>query len=100
MMEKISDFEFPSSPGRAFEALPFRYKTLLDFEMNYGRISSRHPSNYVIYQLKFSELATHIFKEKRWSFVRESRELYVNLERNGYDRRASWPMVANKKTLH
>jgi len=48
--------------------LPFRYKTLADFKLSYAG----GPLNYVVYQLKFGELASIIFEEKRWSFVSES----------------------------
>ncbi len=89
MKERLPDIEYPNWGKIAFAILPFRNKTLEDFEMSYGG----GPANYFAYQLKFGELASIIFEEKKWEFVSESLELYDSLAKSGLDAESAFPIV-------
>lgn len=95
MKEKLPNMEYPTWGNIAFTFLPFRNKTLQDFDISYGG----GPVNYVVYQLKFGELASVIFEEKKWSFVSESLELYDSLAKSGHDARSAFPIVISEISL-
>jgi hypothetical protein len=75
MLEKMPDWQLPSSIGTLFKYLPFKYKSLNDFEKNNPRID---PLNYSIYEAKFEELAFNIFKKRGWCFMSD----YIKRFRN------------------
>jgi hypothetical protein len=66
MLERMPDWQLPLSKGTLFKYLPFKYKSLSDFEKNNSRID---PLNLIIYEAKFEELAFNIFKKRGWSFM-------------------------------
>jgi len=76
MLEKISDWQLPSSIGTLFKYLPFKYKSLNDFEKNNPRID---PLNYFIYEAKFEELAFNIFKKRGWGFMSDYIKRFRNI---------------------
>ncbi|MFY0689301.1 MAG: hypothetical protein JXQ90_19175 [Cyclobacteriaceae bacterium] len=91
LIEVMGVNAFPESSGSMFTYLPFRYKTLIDFELQYSKLPK---TNYVGFQAKFSELAFTVFNDKGWSFVSELDQLYDSLaNKEGLDRRASFPVV-------
>ena len=75
MVETIPGFQYPDLASTLWKVLPFKHKTLEDFE-NTERM---HPANYSVYQSKFQELAYAIFKVQEWSFVDDYISTYSSL---------------------
>jgi hypothetical protein len=92
MVDHLSSDEYPKWLSLTFKYLPFRYKTLEDFELQYSKLPK---TNYVIYQNKFNEIAFNIFKEKQWDFIPEMYHLYDSLSIEGIDRKTSFPVINN-----
>jgi hypothetical protein len=90
MLEHLNSDEYPKWLSQSFMFLPFRYKSLVDFELEYSKLPT---TNYVIYQTKFNELAHHIYPDKKWNLIPEMYYLYDSLTSKGLDRRASFPII-------
>ena len=73
MHERIPEVDVPEYPGRIFTCLPFRYKTLDQFDANYHGIG---PFNYVMYQVKFAILADLIYQKAGWTYMQDFYLLY------------------------
>jgi hypothetical protein len=76
MLERMPDWQLPLSIGTLFKYLPFKYKSLSDFEKNNSRID---PLNLIIYEAKFEELAFNIFKKRGWSFMFDYIKRFKNI---------------------
>jgi hypothetical protein len=68
LLEKIPDWESPSSVSSYYKYLPFKHKSLGDFGRYYA---SMGPLNMSIYHAKFQQLAFKIFEQRGWDFLYE-----------------------------
>jgi len=90
MLDHLNSDEYPKWLSQSFTYLPFRNKSLVDFEFEYNKLPR---ANYVMYQNKFNELAYHIYPDKKWDLISEMYYLYDSLTSKGLDRRASFPII-------
>lgn len=74
VLEKIPYWNLPSYGGVFFKYLPFKHKSLKEFEENYSRLG---PLNMMIYHYKLQELAFKIFKKRGWDFMYEYIDRYT-----------------------
>lgn len=79
IIEKIPGWQFPSRLSNFYKYLPFKYKTLEDFQSKYSNIG---PLNYYMYQVKYEELAYAIFKNKGWDFMFEYLDKFGAISRD------------------
>lgn len=68
LLEKIPDFQLPSSISTFFRYMPLKHKSLEDFGFNSSQIDPLN-LNLTSDQTKFEELAFRIFKKRGWNFM-------------------------------
>lgn len=66
MLEKMPDFHLPNWAFSFWRAIPFKYKSINDFE----NAEDTNPMNYSVYEMKFYELAFKIFEKDKWDYIK------------------------------